>query len=79
MGKPITAKAAASQEAPGESSSTGSKEKATASTTQNAPATDHKGQADLLAKLIAQVQVQSQELVQVQVQSQELAALKVSF
>ena len=68
MGKPIAAKAAASQEAPEASSSSG-KEKATASATQNAPAKDSKGQADLLAKLMAQIQVQSQKL----------KALKVSF
>ena len=41
MGKPIAAKAAASQESPEGSSS--SKEKATASATQNAPAKDSKG------------------------------------
>ena len=55
MGKPIAAKAAASQESP-EASSSG-KEKATASATKHAPATDSKGQADLLAKLMAQIQV----------------------
>ena len=68
MGKPIAAKAAASQEAP-EASSPSGKEKATASATKHMPATDSKGQADLLAKLMAQIQVQSQEL----------EALKASF
>ena len=52
MGKPIAAKAAASQESP---EASGSKEKATASATQNTPAKDSKGQADLLAKLMAHV------------------------
>ena len=60
MGKPIAAKAAASQEAPEASSS--SKEKATASATQNAPAKDSKGQADLLAKLMAQIKEQSAQI-----------------
>ena len=67
LSKLIAAKAAASQESP-EASSSG-KEKATASATKHAPATDSKGQADLLAKLMAQIQVQSKEL----------KALKVSF
>ena len=53
MGKTIAAKAAASQESPEAPSS--SKEKATASATQNALAKDSKGQADLLAKLMAQI------------------------
>ena len=48
MGKPIAAKAAVLQEAPEAPSSSG-KEKATASTTKHALATDSKGQADLLA------------------------------
>ena len=68
LGKPIAAKAAASQESP-EASSSSDKGKATASATKHAPATDSKGQADLLAKLMAQIQVQSQEL----------EALKASF
>ena len=59
MGKPIAAKAAASQESPEASSS---KEKATASATQNAPAKDSKGQADLLAKLMAQIKEQSAQI-----------------
>ena len=67
LGKLIAAKAAASQESP-EASSSG-KEKATASATKHTPATNSKGQADLLAKL----------MVQIQVQSQELEALKASF
>ena len=68
LGKPIAAKAAALPETP-QASSSGGKGKATASATQNALAIDSKGQADLLSKLMAQVQVQSQEL----------AALKSSF
>ena len=68
LGKPIAAKAAASQESP-EASSSSDKGKATASATKHAPATDSKGQADLLAKLMAQIQVQSREL----------EALKASF
>ena len=67
MGKPIAAKATASQESPEASSS--SKEKATAFTTQNAPAKDSKGQADLLAKL----------MVQIKEQSAQIDALKASF
>ena len=67
MGKPITAKAAALQESA--EASSGSKEKATASTTQNAPAKDSKGQADLLAKL----------MVQIKEQSAQIDALKASF
>ena len=67
LSKLIAAKAAASQESP-EASSSG-KEKATASATKHAPATDSKGQADLLAKLMAQIQVQRKEL----------KALKTSF
>ena len=66
MGKPIVAKAAASQESP---EASGSKEKATASATQNAPAKDSKGQADLLAKLMAQIKEQSAQI----------DALKASF
>ena len=38
------------------------KEKATASATQNAPAKDSKGQADLLAKLMAQIKEQSAQI-----------------
>ena len=67
MGKPIAAKATASQESPRALPS--SEEKATASTTQNAPAKDSKGQADLLAKLMAQIKEQSAQI----------DALKVSF
>ena len=66
MGKPIAAKAAASQESP---EASGSKEKATASATQNAPAKDSKGQADLLAKRMAQIKEQSAQI----------DALKASF
>ena len=66
MGKPITAKATASQESP---EASGNKEKATASATQNAPAKDSKGQADLLAKLMAQIKEQSAQI----------DALKASF
>ena len=68
LGKPIAAKAAASQESP-EASSSSDKGKATASATKHVPVTDSKGQADLLAKL----------MVQIQVQSRELEALKASF
>ena len=67
LGKPIAAKAAASQETP-EASASG-KEKATASATQNASAKDSKGQADLLAKLMAQIKEQSAQI----------DALKASF
>ena len=66
MGKLIAAKATALQESP---EASGSKEKATASTTQNAPAKDSKGQADLLAKLMAQIKEQSAQI----------DALKASF
>ena len=66
MGKPIAAKATASQESP---EASGSKEKATASATQNALAKDSKGQADLLAKLMAQIKEQSAQI----------DALKASF
>ena len=59
MGKPIAAKAAALQESPEASSS---KEKATASATQIALAKDSKGQADLLAKLMAQIKEQSAQI-----------------
>ena len=64
MGKPIAAKAAASHP-----EASGSKEKATASATQNVPAKDSKGQADLLAKLMAQIKEQSAQI----------DALKASF
>ena len=67
MGKLIAEKAAALQESLEASSS--SKEKATASATQNAPAKDSEGQADLLAKLMAQIKEQSAQI----------DALKVSF
>ena len=67
MGKLITAKAAASQESPEPSGS--GKGKATASATSSPPSSDSKAQADLLTKLMAQVQQQSQEL----------AVLKSSF
>ena len=60
LGKLIAAKAAASQENP-EAPASG-KEKATASATQNAPAKDSKGQADLLAKLMAQIKEQSAQI-----------------
>ena len=69
LGKPIVAKAVATEEAPGASSSTVAKGKAAVSTTSNALATDSKAQADLLAKL----------MVQVSAQSGELKALKLSF
>ena len=69
--KVVTVKAAASSESPPASSSTTvPKDKAAVSATTNkVPATDSKAQADLLAKLMAQVEVQSKEL----------AALKASF
>ena len=61
--KPIVAKATATEQAPeASSSSTAAKGKAAVSATSNAPATDSKAQADLLAKLMAQVSAQSQEL-----------------
>ena len=66
MGKLIAAKAAALQESQEASSS---KEKATASATQNVPAKDSKGQADLLAKL----------MVQIKEQSEQIDALRASF
>ena len=68
LGKLIAAKAAALQETPGLSSAD-SKGKATASATQNALVTDSKGQADLLAKLMAQMKEQSAQI----------DALKASF
>src|ERR1700761_4008957 len=68
LGKPIAAKAAASSEAPAPTSD-GKTQASASATRSNAPATDSKAQADLLAKLMAQVQEQSNQL----------AALKSSF
>ena len=65
-GQADCSKAAASQESP---EASGSKEKATASATQNTPAKDSKGQAHLLAKL----------MVQIKEQSAQIDALKASF
>src|ERR1700761_9748506 len=60
MGKPITAKAAATgQKAVASSSTTDAKGKASVSATTPAPAQNSKAQADLLAKLMAQMQEQS--------------------
>ena len=69
MGKPAAAKAAATeQEQPTPSTST-VKGKALVSATTPAPAKDSKGQADLLAQLMAQIKEQSAQI----------EALKASF
>ena len=61
--KAITAKAAAMTDGDGSLPSTAPKAKAAVSaTTSNVPPQDSKGQADLLAKLMAQVEAQKQEL-----------------
>ena len=64
MGKPITAKAAAmeQEEVKTSTSKTDAKGKALVSTTAPAPAKDSKGQADLLAQLMAQIKAQSVEI-----------------
>src|SRR6201996_2302897 len=69
MGKPIAAKAAATEQKAALSSTTDSKGKASVSTTTPAPAQNSKAQADLLAKLMAQMQEQSAQI----------EALKLSF
>ena len=69
LGKPAAAKAAATeQEQPTPSTST-PKGKASVSTTTPVLAKDSKGQADLLARLMAQIKEQSAQI----------EALKVSF
>ena len=69
MGKPITAKAAATEQAASSSSTTDAKGKASVSATTPTPAQNSKAQADLLAKL----------MVQMQEQSAQIKALKSSF
>src|SRR6201996_7387768 len=63
LGKPITAKAATTEQAAASSSSTTDpKGKASVSATTPAPAQNSKTQADLLAKLMAQMQEQSAQI-----------------
>ena len=71
LGKKVVAKAAASNETPGSSTPAPPPTAKAAATTSKgkAPAQDINAQADLMAKLMAQVEEQSKEL----------AALKVSF
>src|ERR1700761_8954796 len=69
MGKPIVAKAAATEQTAASSSTTDPKGKASVSATTPAPAQNSKAQADLLAKLMAQMQEQSAQI----------EALKLSF
>ena len=68
MGKSITAKAAATDSTPNTSQTT-AKANATVSATSKAPPKDSKEQADLLAKL----------MVQVEAQKDQIEALKLSF
>ena len=70
LGKKVVAKAAASNETPEDSKPSPPAAKAAATTSKGkAPAQDIKAQADLMAKLMAQVEEQSEEL----------ATLKASF
>ena len=71
LGKKVVQKAAASDEAPADNkpSSPPAAKAATTTSKGKAPAQDIKAQADLMAKLMAQVEEQSKEL----------AALKASF
>ena len=70
LGKKVTAKAAASSETPENKTTPPPAAKAAATTSKGkAPAPDIKAQADLMAKLMAQVEEQSKEL----------AVLKASF
>ena len=70
LGKKVVAKAAASNETPADGKQTPPPAKAAATMSKGkAPAQDIKAQADLMAKLMPQVQEQSKEL----------AALKASF
>ena len=69
LGKPITAKAAATEQEESKASSSHAKGKASVSATTPAQAKDSKGQADLLAQLMAQIKAQSAEI----------EALKASF
>ena len=70
LGKKVVAKAAASNENPASGTTPPPAAKAAATLSKGkAPAPDVKAQADLMAKL----------MVQVEEQSKELAALKVSF
>src|SRR6201996_7836589 len=62
MGKPIVAKAAATEQTAASSSTTDSKGKASISATTPVPAQHSKAQADLLAKLMAQMQEQSAQI-----------------
>ena len=70
LGKKVVAKAAASNENPNNGKTPPPTAKAATTTSKGkAPAQDIKAQADLMAKLMAQVEEQSKEL----------AALKASF
>ena len=62
MGKPIAAKAAATDSTPSTSSQKMAKANTTISATRKAPAKDSKEQADLLAKLMAQVEAQKDQI-----------------
>src|ERR1700761_1536380 len=62
LGKPIAAKAATTDQKAASSSTTDAKGKASVSTTTPAPAQNSKAQADLLAKLMAQMQEQSTQI-----------------
>src|ERR1700761_7286022 len=62
LGKPIVAKAAATEQAAASSSTMDPKGKASVSTTTPAPVQNSKAQADLLAKLMAQMQEQSAQI-----------------
>src|SRR6201996_200408 len=62
LGKPIVAKAAATEQAAASSSTTDTKGKASISATTPAPAQNSKAQADLLTKLTAQMQEQSVQI-----------------
>ena len=69
LGKPAATKAAATEQEQPNPSTSMSKGKASVSATTPAPAKDNKGQADLLAQLMAQIKEQSAQI----------EALKVSF
>ena len=61
-GKPITAKATATNKVAAQPSKTNAKGKASVSATTPVPAKDSKGQADLLAQLIAQIKDQGAQI-----------------
>ena len=69
LGKPAAAKAAATEQEQPTPSTLTAKGKASVSATTPAPAKDSKGQADLLAQLMAQIKEQSAQI----------EALKASF